>query len=276
MGVTLNEVGLDIETDCSSRHTGAARVREPSRARVLGVVALLALGNTGLLWLARTLDAQEHGLAWLLVSIPGAIVSILLIGSTGEWLVHRYVMHRPWRSRLLQVVYQLHHRGHHFVHFTPDRYVHQGEINYIPVYPPQPEKLCTTRASRFLSAGAQGMFYLVIATVSVFVPTWLATRNLVFTAVVAAGGVVECYLFVRFHDLVHYPGHSVMERFRWFRYLDHHHYIHHLDTRANTNFLLPLGDVLFGTYRDTITSQESARWPSFEAARVNLIRDEPA
>jgi len=38
------------------------------------------------------------------------------------------------------------------------------------------------------------------------------------------------------------PATHPLERFRWFWALDRHHYLHHVDTRANVNFLLPLGD----------------------------------
>jgi hypothetical protein len=50
-----------------------------------------------------------------------------------------------------------------------------------------------------------------------------------------------------------------------------HHYIHHIDTRANTNFLLPLADLLMGTLRRQLSSAELMRWPSYAAARTRLF-----
>lgn len=67
---------------------------------------------------------------------------------------------------------------------------------------------------------------------------------------------------------IHCPGHSPLERARWFRWLDRHHYIHHVDTRANVNFLLPLGDLLLGTLRRELRADELARWPTWEQARA--------
>jgi sterol desaturase/sphingolipid hydroxylase (fatty acid hydroxylase superfamily) len=58
-----------------------------------------------------------------------------------------------------------------------------------------------------------------------------------------------------------------METQTWFCFLDEHHYIHHVDTEANVNFLLPLADWLFGTLRRTLTSEELTRHGSREAAK---------
>jgi hypothetical protein len=58
-----------------------------------------------------------------------------------------------------------------------------------------------------------------------------------------------------------------LHRQGWFLFLDRHHYIHHIDTEANVNFLLPLADLLFGTLRPSLTSAEEARHGTWEAAR---------
>ena len=78
-------------------------------------------------------------------------------------------------------------------------------------------------------------------------------------------------LFIHIHDAVHYPGSSIFERTRWFWFLDHHHYIHHIDNKANTNFLLPLGDLLMGTLRLELAADELARWPTYEEARRRVF-----
>jgi hypothetical protein len=100
---------------------------------------------------------------------------------------------------------------------------------------------------------------------------WAATANAWFAAGAAATTIVLIGLFIRVHDAVHYPGASYLEHFRWFWFLDKHHYIHHIDTRANTNFLLPLGDLLMGTLRRELTPAELRRWPSYAAARSRLF-----
>ena len=74
-----------------------------------------------------------------------------------------------------------------------------------------------------------------------------------------------------------WPAGRWMERRFWFKFLNRHHYIHHVDTECNVNFLLPLGDLLCGTLRTQLSESELSRWPSFEEAthRVfpNLRRD---
>lgn len=56
----------------------------------------------------------------------------------------------------------------------------------------------------------------------------------------------------------------------WPRSASGHHYIHHVDTRANVNILLPLGDLLLGTLRRELTAAELARWPRYEEARQTV------
>jgi sterol desaturase/sphingolipid hydroxylase (fatty acid hydroxylase superfamily) len=112
------------------------------------------------------------------------------------------------------------------------------------------------------------MFGVVLA----LLPSALFTGNPVFTAVVALVTATEIFLFVRVHDAVHHPGLSRLERFRWFRFLDRHHYIHHVDNQANTNFLLPLCDLLMGVLRRELSTTELAQWPSYEEARQSAVR----
>jgi hypothetical protein len=235
-----------------------------------GIVAVHIL----LVWIARETRLGPRSVGLLLITAAAGIVAAVLVGSAGEWFVHRFIMHRRWQPRLLRAIYDLHHVGHHFIHFTPSRYIHDGPINYIPVWPPQPGALCRSAASRWVSMAAQFVFYLAVAVPVALIPTALGARNLYFFVPFTVTMAAELFLFVRLHDAVHYPGQSWLERFPLFGWLDHHHYIHHIDTRANTNFLLPLGDWLFGTLRTSVTPIEAARFPSYREARRHLIVDE--
>jgi hypothetical protein len=245
-----------------------------SPVRFILVVAGISAVTACIYYLAIRSKIDGVGAFNITVSLVGGLVSALLVGTLFEWLVHRYLMHPIGNVSLIKFITELHHRGHHWVHFRPDRYVHKGPINYIPVLPPQPEKICATRADRFISMSGQALFYLVIGLAVAFVPAWFVTGNHLFSTVFTIVGLVEIYLFVRIHDLVHYPGNSFLERFGWFTFLDRHHYIHHIDTWANTNFLLPLGDILFGSYRTTMTEKEAAMWPSFEEAKRKFVTEE--
>lgn len=168
-----------MATSTTARQPGATA---PSPARLATVVSvfLLAAGAVFLAALGVT------GPLGLVVSIGGGLVAALLVGSLGEWLVHRYLMQ--------------------------------------------------------------------------------------FVAVVSAVRTIEIFRFVRVHDAVHHPGLSRLERFRWFRFLDRHHDIHHVDNQANMNFLLPICDLLMGVLRRDLSPQELALWPSYEQARQSVIR----
>ena len=100
------------------------------------------------------------------------------------------------------------------------------------------------------------------------VPVKSGSRNALFTASCVVSGVVVCYFFIHVHDVIHYPGQRWLERQGWFRFLDRHHYLHHVDNRTNVNVLLPLCDWLFGTLKLELDALEARRWPTFEAAKT--------
>jgi hypothetical protein len=239
------------------RRTSGPRPGEPSRARSALVLFGLLLACTGALLAARASSSP-------LVSVTGGLSFAVLAGSAGEWLVHRYVMHRRSRLPLLRLVFELHHKAHHWVWFPPDDYFHQGPVEYASVIPPRIEKVSVSRARAIVP---YVVFYSSFAVPLAVFPAWLS-GNPLFSAVLLVSIGLEIFLFVHVHDAVHYPGYSSLERFRWFRFLDRHHYLHHVDNRSNTNFLLPLADLLMGTLRLELTSEERRAWPSWEEARA--------
>jgi hypothetical protein len=240
------------------------RTRKPSTLRVVGVHGGVAAIEVLLFAAARAL--ASHGLlAGLLSALCGAS-AILLIGSMVEWWVHGKLMHRRSRLPWLHLAYDLHHRAHHWTHYRPDAYL-QDEVTYVPLVPPRPERACQTSGEVFAAALGQALFYASALGPSVAV-AWFLSGNVAFAGAFSAVAVTIVALAVHLHDAVHCPGHSPLERFGWFWWLDHHHYIHHIDTRVNVNFLLPLGDLLLGTLRQEMTDPERARWPSYEQARA--------
>lgn len=256
--------------------TSAVRAPAPSAARVL-VVGLVALALVaGLAVVARVL-APQAGSAWgLVASAVCGVVAMVIAGSLAEWLVHRYLMHGRSRWRLLRIAYDLHHRAHHWIHYPPDAYL-KAEVTYVPAVPPRPDHLCETRAQRLGAVLGQVVFYGAFA-LPILAVGWLATGNVPFVAALGAVSATIIGLAIHVHDAVHCPGYSRLERFGWFWFLDRHHYIHHVDTKANTNFLLPLGDLAMGTLRRALTEAELRRWPTYEQAREwpAAERTEPA
>ena len=240
--------------------------REPDLLRVLAGIFTILLSATPILLLGRWTSTVIAMPLRVAASALEGIAFMVLTGALFEWLVHRYIMHRPSRIPLLRLVYHVHHRADHWVHFPPNCYVQPGPIEYPSLSPAKPYALCRTTAARIVTIAAYATFYSLFA-VPIVAAAWLVTSNTWFTAVLFAAAGTLVFLFIRVHDAVHFPGASRLERFRWFWFLDHHHYIHHLDNRANTNFLLPLGDLVMGTLRLELTELEKLRWPAYEEAR---------
>ncbi len=229
-------------------------------AAILSVVALV-------IGLARfTAKDPFSPLGWA-VGGPGAVIMIVTLGALYEWVVHRFIYHGPSRLELLQSIHVIHQRGHHWHRFPPDRYVEAGPVERIPVFPAAPYALCGAKRPRLLAWAGQYALYMAVAVPLCFVPVWFLSQNPLFTATSVVAGVIVCYFFIRVHDVIHYPAERLIERQGWFRFLDRHHYIHHIDNTVNLNFLLPLGDLLFGTLKLKLTDHETALWPSFEQAK---------
>jgi hypothetical protein len=112
-------------------------------------------------------------------------------------------------------------------------------------------------------------FYMLLAGATIWIPVWLLTRSVSLLCGVILASIVVSDLMVIVHDTIHRPGaYPAIERWAWFRFLDRHHYIHHVDTEANVNFLLPLGDWLYGTMRRTMTTAELARHGTWDSRRT--------
>jgi len=239
-----------------------------NKSRIVATSAGLLFVVALILMLARNVADDAYSVTGFTVSVVGAVVVIVLLGSLYEWIVHRHLYHGRSRISFLNDIYVIHSQGHHWHRFPPDRYVEEGPVERIPVYPAEPFEVCHTRPRRFLAWAGQFSLYLVVGILFAFLPAWLITGNVPFTVAAVATGLVEFDLFIRVHDVAHYPAGRRMERRAWFRFLNRHHYIHHIDNTANINFLLPLCDWLFGTLRLQLKEAEARRWPSFEEARV--------
>ena len=242
--------------------------RKPSFFRILTVIVGVIVLNVPI-FLAADSIANKSSTNIIVFSSLLGIISAFLIGTIVEWSVHRFAMHKGNRIPLFRIATELHHKAHHWVHVPPDRYLHMDQIKRPSVFATDKTKLCQTTFTRLLTTASHAVFYSFL-TGPIILFAWLTTTNIWFTILMATTAVVFIYLFIRVHDAVHHPGMSRLEYFRWFWFLDHHHYIHHIDNNANTNFLLPLGDILMGTFRLQLTKEESAKWPSYSEVRKKI------
>lgn len=233
-------------------------------------VALTGIAITQMLiWYAAGALAGDSSILGRSLSVFIGLLSAALLASLGEWAVHRYTMHTPWRIRILNVPYSLHHVAHHWHHYTPDRFTHAGPIKYHPTH--DPNAICNNNSARRWVAFQQFAYYMFFALFFLFIPAWFITRNIPFMTGLILPIPLVCMMFVHVHNVTHHPGNRLIERFGWFRFLKHHHYIHHIDNGSNVNFLLPLCDVLFGTLRTSLEPRELAQWGTFEQALARVI-----
>ena len=237
----------------------------PSPLRIVLVVLGVLVCISPLVLLANLIANQPTPFA-IVFSLFAGVISTFLVASIVEWFVHRYAMHKSKRLPLFRIATELHHNAHHWVHCPPTRYVNPEQINRPSVFAAGKNELCQTTLTRVLTTASHAAFYTFL-TIPILLLAWVVTVNIWFTVSMVSMAAVFIYLFIRLHDAIHHPGLSWLERFNWFWFLDHHHYIHHIDNDANTNFLLPLGDLLMGTLRLELTAEEQAKWPSYAEAR---------
>jgi hypothetical protein len=246
--------------------------RELDRRRVT-IMSLIVVSFFVLLSImASSLPTNIWG---LIAAFTAGLVVTPVIASPIEWAVHRYVYHRS--LGFLKRIYSI-HLAHHHLYFPTWRYVTSGPARRIPILDSGVSVPQATRWGNAATYMAHFAFYMVLGGTLIWLPGWILSRNVPFLVGSIVGTIVISDLFITVHDAIHRPGsHPLMERHRWFQFLDEHHYIHHLDTEANVNFLLPLADWLFCTLRIELTSDELVIHGPREAAKSRLVGNgEPA
>jgi hemolysin III len=204
---------------------------------------------------ALLVSGLPDGVPKALVAFATGILITPALASPYEWMVHRYVYHRP-AIPFLRRIYSV-HLAHHHLYFPTYRYVTGGPPRRIPVFGGEVSEVCTSSWGNALVRASHFLFYLALGLILICLPAWLLTMNLALLLGSLLSLVVISNLFVTVHDAIHRPhSHRLLQRQPWFGFLDEHHYIHHVDEQANVNFLLPLADLLFGTLRRSLTARE--------------------
>lgn len=245
-----------------------------STARMLSMTFLLTGTLGGITAFVRVLPHSPagHAAAFFL-----GCLALLIAASPLEWLVHRYIYHRKWVP-VTKRIYDIHHKGHHHIIFPTWRYTTNGPVRRHAILADSPAALYVSNWRNLSIKLSHFAFYMSIGVFAIWLPAWLLTGSTAFLMGLVAASIVVSDLFVRVHDAIHYPGrHPFIEAQPWYRFLEVHHYIHHVDTESNVNFLLPLADWLFGTMRRALTQEELARHGSLEEAKATpLGMSEPA
>ena len=235
--------------------------------RVGGGVALLIACAAMLVFVAGQLGSGHLA---VLLSCALGILLVPLLASPLEWMVHRYVYHEPVVP-VLRPIYTV-HTAHHFTYFPTWRYVTSGAPRRLGI---TADGAPSVRESKWGNARvrlAHFSWYMAIGAVAIWIPAWLLTGSRAFLVGVIVSSAIVSNLFIAVHDTIHRPGsHRVIEAQPWYRFLDRHHFIHHVDLGANLNFLLPLADWIFGTLRTELTTEEIASHGTLDEAKATPI-----
>ena len=206
-------------------------------------------------------------------------IAITVIGlSLQEWTVHRYLYHRHHKNFLMKHIYTIHHIGHHSVIFPPERYVTNGTVKRHPIFENNIKELGESKSSNFLTRLSHSGSYILLTCMTIIGPFWLITQNSILLISTIVSTIIICHVVVTVHDAIHYPSqHPHIQNQKWFKFLDNHHLIHHIDTEKNVNFLLPICDFLFGTIRLSLSADEINKYGTLDLAKKNPVGySEPA
>ena len=167
---------------------------------------------------------MAHFLVWSVLGFGLAVV----YASFFEWLLHRFVMHRP----LGRFVYafRTHTLTHHRI-FKADHSYHlhdPGDAHTIPMAWWNGPVLIVFMLLPFIGAG------------------WaLGSSAMTWGALLAFSAYYSVYETL--HWCMHEPGERSVERTGLFFRLNGHHLLHHRYMRKNFNVVLPLADLCLGT-----------------------------
>ena len=211
-------------------------------------------------------------------SILSGIAITIIVLSLQEWTVHRYLYHRYHKNFIMKHIYSIHHIGHHSVIFPPERYVTNGEVKRHPIFENDVKELGKSKFSNILTRLSHSGSYILLSCITIIGPCWLITKNGILLISTLVSTIIICHVVVTVHDAIHYPSqHPYMQNQKWFKFLDNHHLIHHIDTEKNVNFLLPICDFLFGTMRFSLSKNEIDKFGTLDLAKKNLLGySEPA
>src|ERR1041385_4223173 len=173
----------------------------------------------------------------------GILVAVVY-ASVFEWILHRYIMHRPvWKFRY---PYQAHALTHHRIFRADHTYhlIHPQDAHTIPM------------------AWWNGPVLIAVGIQPFIAVSWLSGHwGLLVGAGLVCAGYYGAYEYL--HWCMHLPRKRSVERSGIFFRLNGHHLLHHRYMGKNFNVVLPLADLCFGTLllRSKVTSAQ-ARGPS--------------
>lgn len=169
-----------------------------------------------------------------MLAITLTIPFALLYTSVFEWVYHRYWLHRPWLPPQMFTAHTLVH--HQLCKHEDTFHVEEEEQEEALTFQWWAGPVLVAFIVAPLALVAWGMHALGIA---------LPYGAMLLT--VAVIGVLYYLAYEGFHYLMHKPTFPWIENSVFFRFIKHHHRLHHVHMGKNFNVVLPLADALLGT-----------------------------
>jgi hypothetical protein len=164
-----------------------------------------------------------HQILWQTIGFLGAIV----YSSFFEWILHKYVMHRP--LGFFRYPFRAHAQVHHQIFRADDSYHLRNEADKetVPM------------------AWWNGPVMVLMHAPPALAIQWIIGQPIAIGGLLAMAAYYATYEYM--HWCMHVPRQRNIERTGIFFRLNGHHILHHRYMHQNFNVVLPLFDLLFGT-----------------------------
>ncbi|HVE14753.1 MAG TPA: hypothetical protein VNI01_15260 [Elusimicrobiota bacterium] len=202
----------------------------------------------GPLWALAAHVGAPAGLAALNAAPWLMFLRGVLAVETVGYAYHRFFQHVGFMTRTVQLIRrnQKFHWIHHMIIYPIGR-LYRRDRAYVPAETPPPwVQRLRGPAALLKPLVEQGLSWVVPALLAqtlafaVFGFSWGA---LAFVAAIAFHAKLLDYVHSRFHEVRH-----LWTGWRYFQWLEDIHLLHHWDQRFNFTILVPLMDMLFGTW----------------------------
>lgn len=151
----------------------------------------------------------------------------IVYASLFEWLLHKFVMHKPWK--FFRYPFRAHAVTHH------------GKFKADATYHLQDERDKQTVPMAWWNAPVMWLLHVP----PVLALQWVLGAPIFWGAMVALVLYYAAYEYL--HWCMHIPRKRNIERAGFFFRLNGHHLLHHRYMGKNLNVVLPLWDLVFGT-----------------------------
>ncbi len=166
-----------------------------------------------------------------------AFLFAVCLGSVIEWIVHKELMHS---IKFMKTPHQRHAVEHHAERRAPGKYYAKSD---------------ELKEYHLFETSFMPLLWILHLPLFLFV-YWMF--GAAASMGVAAGTAFYVFGYETLHWYMHCPDDFIFRDHRWFQFMSEHHRLHHNKSDINYNVVIPLGDLLLGTF---VTSHAIKREP---------------